>query len=115
MSARPWEEEAERLLKRTFALLEAGSNLSSRAGLLQIAPALTGEEAKHFVLGLESGLFEIDEQGCSRDSFGSASRVGGDASPLRVFSEDGSRLVREAVCQLSTAAALVLDRGWLPR
>lgn len=79
---------------------------------LRISPPLADWEAKYFFLGLEEGLFEVDEKG----------RVGSDllAAPdetaaYRLFWHEPPRLLRENLCQLATAARLILERGWLRR
>ena len=85
---------------------------------MRISPPLAEEEAKYFLLGLEEGLFGLDEEGCiqsellGRPGEGSAAQ-----NSYRIFSDEppAPRLLRENVCQLAAASALILKRGWLRR
>jgi len=82
---------------------------------LRISPPIRPEEAKYFLLGLETGLFRIDEFG-GVHSVLRTSRVGvAGSAGCRLFSSDPlpPRLVRDSICQLSTASFLILKRGWL--
>jgi hypothetical protein len=79
---------------------------------------LGAEEAKYFLLGLDEGLFGLEEEGHVQ---GELLPLSGDASAkensYRIFSHEGSapRLLRENICQLATASLLVLKQGWLKR
>jgi hypothetical protein len=81
---------------------------------LRISPPLAEWEAQYFLLGLEENLFAVDEQG------GVTSKLlppADEPHPLayRLFSHEPPRLLRENLCQLATAARLILERGWLGR
>lgn len=84
---------------------------------LRISPQLGIEESKCFLMGLEAGLFWADSSGAVRTNL----LLGPSRSAVRekvcaIFSYDPlpPRLVRERICLLSTASALVMKRGWLP-
>src|SRR5215831_1734128 len=84
---------------------------------LRISPPLGIEESKYFLMGLETGLFWADSAGAVRTNL----LLGPNRSVVRekvctIFSYDPlpPRLVRERICLLSTASALVTKRGWLP-
>jgi hypothetical protein len=116
VTERDWNGELERWLNERFAeLCEAMGQHPPLSGL-RINPPLTAEEARYFLLGLEDGLFFLDTEGAIRsDLFPPGGD--GEAKPnmAQIFRRDCSppRLVREAVCQLATAALLILKRGWL--
>ncbi|MFL6515371.1 MAG: hypothetical protein ACJ8M1_10145 [Chthoniobacterales bacterium] len=79
---------------------------------LRISPPFGSDEAKYFVLGMEAGLFRIDANG-RIDSLLIA--ADGGSSGIAELFENNRGLVRTTVCRFSTAAALVLERGWLPQ
>ena len=118
MTERDWPGELEQWLRERFAgLCEAAGQRTPLSGL-RISPPLGEEEAKYFLLGLEEGLFGLDEEGCIRSEL--LVRPGDESAEqnsYRIFSPEPSspRLLRENVCQLATASALVLKRGWLKR
>ena len=75
------------------------------------------DEARHFLIALERGLFRIDDEGTAKsESF--AHSVNSHAEqilgPIFAVTPSPPRLIRENVCQLATASMLVLERGWLP-
>jgi hypothetical protein len=115
MNDRDWVGEVANYLQQTFQRLCETPGTFRAAGDVRLNPPLTLEEAKFFLLGLESELFRIDEQGYVQSEFL--------ARPERNFRQALSqlfafspppRIVRESVCQLATVSALVLQRGWLP-
>lgn len=79
---------------------------------LRISPPLAGWEAKYFLLGLEEDLFAVDEHGRVASGLLAATD---DAPPYRLFWHEPPRLMRDNLCQLATAARLILERGWLKR
>ena len=83
---------------------------------LRISPPPAEWEAKYFLPGLEERLFAVDEQGVVESELLEAA---GETETLstryRLFSHEPPRLLRENVCQLATAARLILERGWLRR
>lgn len=83
---------------------------------LRISPPLKPEESKYFLLGLETGLFRIDDFGQVHSVLlASSGEEKASHQGCRLFSFDPlpPRLVRDSICQLSTAASLILKRGWL--
>jgi hypothetical protein len=44
-----------------------------------------------------------------------AEEAGTEPRPYRIFSAEATRILRENICQLATAARLIFERGWLPR
>jgi hypothetical protein len=85
---------------------------------LRISPSLGEEEAKYFLLGLEEGLFVLDEAGhVQGELLPSPGEINAQQNSYRLFSDDpqAPRLLREHMCQLATASLLILKRGWLKR
>ena len=113
MIERDWTGELEDWLQERFAGMGQAAGQRIPLSGLRINPSLGEEEAKHFLLGLEDGLFVLDEAGhVQSDLLGEA-----DAPAYRIFTDDpvAPRLLRENVCQLATASRLILKRGWLKR
>jgi hypothetical protein len=113
---RDWGCELEAYLQDRFAGLceTIGQRLPSSG--LRIIPPLGTEEAKYFLLGMESGLFELDDEGyVASDLFPAADPAEIERKMCQIFWYNSlpPRLFRESICQLSTAAALILKRGWL--
>jgi hypothetical protein len=113
---RDWAGELEQWLQEKFVELCDTIGHPVPLSGLRINPALVTEESRYFLLGLEAGLFQLDELGY----------VQSELLPLpdndkarqkmcRLFWHDPPppRLSRECVCQLSTASSLVIKRGWL--
>lgn len=114
MTERDWADELEQWLQERFArLCEATGQRTALSGL-RISPPLGEEEAKYFLLGLEEGLFELEEEGSVRSELLPAADQPGS---YRIFSHEppAPRLLRENICQLATASLLILKRGWLKR
>lgn len=82
---------------------------------LRISPALEEWEAQYFLLGLEENLFSVDEQGDVASELMSPADETHPRQSYRLFSHEPPRLLRENLCQLATAARLILERGWLRR
>ena len=83
---------------------------------LRINPALGFEESKYFLLGVEAGLFQPDELGYIQSELLPPPSEGNTRQKVcRIFWYDSlpPRLVRECICQLSTASSLIVKRGWL--
>jgi hypothetical protein len=110
---RDWQREVEQLLEdRLVSVCEVLDQPFPRSGL-RVVPPLAPTEAKSFLVGIEAGLFELDREGYvlspllavpSEDKTESCQIFWRDPPPPRLF--------RERICQLATAAALVLERGW---
>jgi hypothetical protein len=75
---------------------------------LTIKPGLGAKEAEHFLLGIERGIFSIDDESYVRSAVLPSSRI------LQLFWRRLRRryLFREGVCQLATVAELVLEHQW---
>lgn len=113
MADRDWQSELDQFLQQKLSPV-GQPNESAARPYLRVLPAAAGDEAKYFMLGIESGLFDITING-EIESRLVATSVGPES--FRIFAPGPSppRLARERVCQLATAAALVFDRGWLER
>jgi hypothetical protein len=113
---RDWAFELERYLQERFTeLCDAVGQPVASSGF-RINPPLGSEEAKYFVLGLESGLFRLDREGYVQSELLPPPGNGNTRQEIcRIFRPDPPppRLFREGVCQLATAASLILKRGWL--
>ena len=116
MSERDWTGELERYLRDRFAELCRTIGQSVPLAALRINPALALEESKYFLLGLEAGLFHLNEEGCVQSELLPPPREGDTRQKAcLLFCHDPfpPRFLREGVCQLSTASFLILQRGWL--
>lgn len=112
MNDRDWVGELSNFLQSFRRLCEPHS-----ASELRVNPPLATEEAKYVLLGLESGLFRVDEEGSVQsDVLPPPSGLSFKRNLGQVFSVSPPppRLIRESVCQLATVSSLVLQRGWLP-
>ena len=116
MNERDWARDLSNYLQQSFRRLCEVLGQSRPVGELRPNPALGVEEAKHFLLGMESGLFYFDEN--ARLQSESLSYLGTDNSSTelcQIFAlNPPPRIIRESICQLASASALVLDRGWMP-
>ena len=117
MTAPSWQNRTEQVLNDSFVGFCRSLQQPVPPSGLRIAPSLGTSEAKFFVWGLQEGLFEIDTDGRVRSSVLSlvVSDEPGQVFQLFQHEPPPPRLRREAISQLSTAAALIIDRGWLPR
>ena len=117
MAERVWQSEAEQLLNDRFGTFCRSLPQLTGSGALRIAPSLSPTEAEFFVRGVEEGLFEVDGEGRVRSAVLSLVITDEESPPFQLFTHEPAppRLRREAILQLSTAATLILDRGWLPR
>lgn len=110
-----WVGEAANYLQQNLQQLSETSGGFQPANELRLNPPLALEEAKYFLLGLESGLFGIDEQGYVQSELLPHPEKNFRQALSQLFAlSPPPRIVRESVCQLATASALVLQRGWLP-
>jgi hypothetical protein len=110
-----WASRLEQWLQARFSELGRTAGSFPPAPGLRINPPLAEEEANYFLLGLEEGLFRLNEKGAIESEL---LRVPGESLPpmeYRIFGQEASpsRLLREAICQLATAARLIFQRGWL--
>jgi hypothetical protein len=116
MLERDWPCELERYLQTRFAQLCASIGQGNPGFALRISPEVGIEESKYFLLGLEDGLFRPDEEGhVQSELLLPAGESNTKQTTHRIFGYDSlpPRLLRESICQLSTASALILKRGWL--
>lgn len=113
---RDWVVELEQWLQERFVGVCKAIGQPVPFSGLRIHPALGLDEAKYFLLGLEAGLFKSNEYGRVLSELLPTSGEGDTKQKMcRLFSYDSlpPRLVRESICQLSTAALLIVRRGWL--
>jgi len=82
---------------------------------LRISPPPAEWEAQYFLLGLEENLFAVDEQGEVTSELLPPADETHPRQSYWLFSHEPPRLLRENLCQLATAARLILERGWLRR
>ena len=81
----------------------------------RISPPLAEWEANDFWRGVDENLFGVNERGEIQSDLLRADEAGSEARPYRIFSAEPTRVLRENICQLATAARLIFERGWLPR
>ena len=107
--------ELETWLQKKFA--SACQEFGQRVPVsgLRISPALEEWEAQYFLLGLEENLFAVDQRGDVASELLSPADETQPRPGYRFFSHEPPRLLRENLCQLATAARLILERGWLRR
>jgi len=113
---REWVSDLERWLQDRFAELCETIGQPVPISGLRIRPALGLEESKYFLLGLEAGLFQSDELGYIQSELLPSPSEGNTRQKMcQIFwhNPPPPHLFREGICQLSTAALLVLKRGWL--
>ena len=116
MNDRDWVRDLSNYLLQGFVRLCEVLGQSRPATELRSNPPLEIEEAKHFLLGLENGLFHFDENVRLQSELLPYPGTDNSKTELcQIFAlNPPPRIVRESICQLATASALVLDRGWLP-
>ena len=113
---RDWVCELEAYLQDRFADVCKTIGQRSPTSGLRIIPPLATEEAKYFLLGVEDGLFQLDDEGyVTSDLFPAPNPADIERRMCQIFWYNSlpPRLFRESICQLSTASALILKRGWL--
>jgi len=110
-----WADELERWLQHRFAEMCKTIGQPVPFSGLRINPPLGLEESKYFLRGMEAGLFRPDEEGYVQSELLPATSTTNTRQTIcPLFRHDPPpRLFRERVCQLSTAALLILKRGWL--
>ena len=113
---RPWQDEVQQYLESRLHAFAAALGQPMLSAGLRIGPPLGLDEAKNFMRGIEAGVFDVNERGQVQSELIRAGKVEG-AEPGRfpIFAANPPpvRLCRRLVCVLSTAAALIVDRGWL--
>jgi len=116
VTGRPWQEELQHYLEdRLRAFAHALGQPVPSAGL-RIGPPLGLDEAKNFMRGVETGLFTVNDQSQVESSLirvGKNDHTTRGGFPIFAANPPPLRLHRRLVCLLSTAAALILERGWL--
>jgi hypothetical protein len=108
-----WKGELESYLRDRLAVSCATFRQPVPFSGLRINPALGREESRYFLLGLEAGLFEVDDHGRIQSELLLTEDATGTAHLLFRQHPPPPRFFRETVCRLSTASALILKRGWL--
>jgi hypothetical protein len=112
---RDWAVELEEYLRARFAELCAALGQPIPISGLRINPPPGLVESEYFVLGLEAGLFQFDELGHIQSELLRAPSGDDPRITFQLFQHEPPprRLLREVLCQLSTASSLILKRGWL--
>lgn len=109
-----WKDRLERWLQQRYGELCQTSGQPVPGTGLRISPPLAEEEAKYFLLGMEEGLFQLSDTGEVESPL---LRVEDETkpAPYQIFGTGfaPTRLLREAICQLAAASALILQKGWL--
>ena len=116
MIERDWACELEQHLQRRFVELcqTIGQPIPARG--LRINPPLGAEESQYFLLGLEAGLFLVDEGHVQSELLPPPSTGNGKQKICPIFWHNPSpHLFREGICQLATVSYLILKRGWQKR
>lgn len=116
MNERDWAAELEHYLQARYTDLCAGMGQPMSEYGLRLKPPFGREESKYFLLGLEAGLFWLDDKGYAGSEllpYSTNESDGPNAHPIFWSNPAPIRLCREGVGQLATAAALILKRGWL--
>ena len=115
MGERNWTDELEAFLRERFAKSCATAGQPIPFSGLRFNPPLGSDESKYFLLGLEAGLFEVDDEGNVQSELLPAGGEEGSRRVCPVFRNQPPppRFFRETVCQLSTASSLIHRRGWL--
>lgn len=116
MNERDWVRDLSNYLQQAFVRLCEVLGHSRPTAALRSNLPLEVAEAKYFLLGLEHGLFHFDENVRLQSDLFAYSEAGNPKRELcQIFAlNPPARIVRESVCKLATASALVLERGWLP-
>lgn len=107
--------ELETWLQDKFAATCQATGQRVPVSGLRISPPPAEWEAQYLLLGLEENLFAVDEQGEVTSELLSPAAESQPRQSYRLFSHEPPRLLRENLCQLATAARLILERGWLRR
>jgi hypothetical protein len=111
---RDWLGELCQTLQAKFVLLceKHGQPVSQ----LRISPAFTAGEARHFLIGLENDLFDMDDDGWARSvALGTnAQDLEPHSCPIFASGTPAPRMVRENISRLAIASMIVFERGWLP-
>jgi hypothetical protein len=116
VSERSWQEELHQYLEERFCLFANALGQPRPSAGLRIGPPLGIDEAKYFMRGVEAEVFTLNDQGDVQSSLiraGKSDAAEQGSFPIFAASPPPLRLCRRLVCVLSTAAALILDRGWL--
>jgi hypothetical protein len=114
---RDWLGEALDYLRKKFALFCEKSGQSALTNQLRVNPPFALGEAKHFLIGLENDLFDIDPNGRAQSALLQHSREESSLShffPIFVAAPSPPHLIRENLSRLAVASMIVFGRGWLP-
>ena len=118
MPDRPWETELEQFLQSKLDALSVTPNQGIGRPAVRIFPPPAADEAKYFMLALDAGMFELDDNGVVHSRLiGPGIDVSASDETFPLFADVSSspRLIRERIWQLATAGALIYERGWLER
>jgi hypothetical protein len=114
---RDWIRDLSNYLRQSFVRLCEVLGQPRSISELRSNPPLAIEEAKSFLLGLESGVFHFDENARVQSEslpYPSKDNPGVELCQIFALNPPPPRIVRESICQLATASSLVLERGWMP-
>lgn len=111
---RMWIKNASDYLNAKYRKCLQADGLPDPLEPLQFKPELDTDEAEYFMLGLESRIFEIDDEGYAQSPLLPSVNAVGKQKILQMFWHGPNRrfLFREGVCQLASASSLILKYGW---
>ena len=110
-----WADEADKYLQGKYLAILTESGINNPNSVLKYRTKLEEEESQYFILGLENGIFTIDNEGYAQSkALPKPSKNSDKQKMFQMFwhSKDGRFLFREGVCQLSTISRLILKDGW---
>lgn len=112
---RDWCREVDKYLKAKYQTVISVSEKYKCLSELTYKTSLELNESRFFMLGLENGLFEIDDEGYTQSPFLPKSKNSlHQQKTFQIFwhSKDKRFLFREGIFQLATLSRLILEEGW---
>ena len=113
---RNWTTELEKYLEERYSSLPGNEDTVNFKPNLRLNPVLDRDEAKAFILGLESQLFSIDDEGYAQSPLlPKSNNSENQQKGFQLFwhHSNGTRfLFREGIVQLAAASSLILKYGW---
>ena len=113
---RDWVGELSSYLQQVFLRFCEVLGQPRSISELRLNPPLAIEEAYCVLLGLEAGLFRVDEEGFVESEllpYPGEGNLKRGLCQIFALSPPPARIVRENICRLATVSALVLQHGWL--
>ena len=107
--------DLETWLQDKFAAMGEALGRTGATSGFRIGPPLAEWEATYFGRGLDENLFRVNERGEIESDLVRTNEPDSAMHPYRIFSTEPTRVLRENICQLATAARLIFERGWLAR